>query len=842
LPRGQFGARLIPVLDDLVDLLEREQKIPGFLLDGQTILLEDYLQVRPDQRQRVSRLVGQGRIETGPWYVLADEQIPSGESLIRNLLLGRADTESLGRGMPVLYSPDAFGHPGVLPSIAAQFGLTVGVAWRGIRSDRDLFRWRGPDGSEVVMYHLPPDGYEIGSALSPDPATARRSWEPVRRTLVARATSNHVAVFVGADHHAARSDLHQLRDAIAQLEPEHEVRLSRLEDFLAAARESSGLAVSSGELRYHGYTWTLQGVHGTRAHQKRRNSRLELWLERYAEPMAALARLAGRDRRPRLTWAWRSLVQSHFHDAIGGCASDAVAREVEVRQTTVEGIARELVRESLQDLTGWDPDRARDHPETVRPSLVLWNPAARQREGIVLAQVTRFRKDVLVGPPGNRVPRVGSERGSFALRTAGGEVIPVQLLESRSALERLDARGHYPDQDEVELVRIAFEAPPVGGLGGEVLSLVEGPEIPAWGGAEAAGRRLANQFVEIEVAWDGSLSVLDRSTGRHREGLLRFESEGDVGDTYTFAPAKPARLQSGKGPVGVRVLASGPMVAALEIIGRTAGVATNLLVMLFRDDPYVRCTLRLDNQSVDHRLRLRFSPGGAGMPAVAGSQFGSTARPAVTARPQVQETPVATAPAHRFVGVGGSSPFALFAPGFFEYELEPDGDILFTVLRAVGQLSRGDLATRPGHAGWPTATPQAQCLGYDALDFALGLGGSDWGSPTMLQAGWEDLFLPLRAAWIRDWNGRKDSFSGLELDGEGLALSSVLPATRGDGMVVRFFNLLEQPVEGRLRCSFPVTRAQQVRADEAFLAEMPMVEQRVLFTAQAREIISILIR
>ena len=843
LPRGHFGARLIPVIDDLIELLEREPAVPGFLLDGQTVLLEDYLRVRPEQAPRVRRLVADGRIETGPWYVLADEQIPSGESLIRNLQLGTADTTALGRRMPAMYSPDAFGHPAILPTIAAQFGLEYGVAWRGIRSERDLFHWRGPDGQTLLMYHLPPDGYEIGSGLASEPEDARRAWDPVRRVLLARAASSQVAVFVGADHHAARTDLTRLRDSIARLEPEHEVRLSRLEDFLAAVQGTTGLPVNTGELRQHGYTWALQGVHGTRSHQKRRNSRIELWLERYAEPMAALAWLSGgRDPRPRLAWSWRSLVQSHFHDAIGGCASDAVAREVEVRQTEAEGIARELVRESLQDLSGWDPDRARDAPQTVRPSLVIWNPAARPREGIMLALLTRFRRDVLVGPPGNRVPRVGSDHGSFALRSSSGEVIPVQVLESSSALERLDARDHYPDQDEVELLRVAFEAPPVGGLTGEVLSLVEGPEIPPWGGAEAAGRRLANRFVEIEVAWDGSLSVLDRSTGRHREELLRLEWEQDAGDTYSFAPAKPPRLHRAKGPVRVRVLASGPMVAALEIIGRIAGVATNLLVMLFRDDPCVRCTLRLDNQAIDHRLRMRFSPGGTGMPVVAGSQFGSLVRPAVTERPTVHETPVATAPAHRFVGVGGSSPFALFAPGFFEYELDPEGDILFTVLRAVGQLSRADLAQRPGHAGWPTATPLAQCQGHDALDFGFVLEGSAWGEPAMLQESWENLFLPLRAVWIRDWNGKAPPYPGLELLGSGVVLSSVLPARRSEGVVIRCYNLLAQSTEGVLRCSFDVARAQRVRADETALEELAVADQEIGFTAQAREIISILVR
>jgi mannosylglycerate hydrolase len=839
LPRGQFGARLILVIDDLIDRLEGEPTIPGFLLDGQTVLLEDYLQVRPEQRQRVSRLIAQGRIETGPWYVLADEQIPSGESLLRNLMLGRTDTRSLGQGMQVMYSPDTFGHPAILPSIAAEFGLEYGAAWRGIRSERDLFRWKGPDGREILMYHFPPDGYEIGSTLSSDPDLALGAWEPVRRKLLSRSASSHIAVFVGADHHAARADLSNLRNAIARLEPGNEVRLSRLGDFLAGVQGTEGLLTVSGEQRHHGYTWTLQGVHGTRSHQKRRNSRIELWLERYAEPLAALSRrVKGRDRRPRLTWAWRTLVQSHFHDAIGGCASDAVALELDGRQTEVEGIARELVRESLQDLAGWDPDRARDRPEEVSPSLLIWNPAPRTREGIVLAQVTRFRRDVLVGPPGNRVPRVNNESGHFAFRTLTGEVIPVQVLGVEPALERLDAIHHYPDQDEVELIRVAFEAPPVGGLSSQVLSLASGDKIPAWGGAEAAGRRIANEQVEIEVARDGSLSVLDRSTGERREDLLRFESETDLGDCYTFNPARPPRIRQSKGPARVRVLASGPMVAALEIAAQV-GV---LLIVLFRDNPFIRCTLRFDNQAVDCRLRARLLSGIAGVPAVAGAQFGTEVRRRVIDRPHVNETPVATAPAHRFVGIPGSPGLALFAPGFFEYELEHEGALLFTILRAVGQLSRGNLSTRPGHAGWPTPTPLAQCPGADTVDFALALGNGDWGDPAMLHRSWEDLFLPLKGRWIRDWNGREEPIEGIELEGEGLALSSVMPAQHGEGLVIRCFNLSAGPSHGRLIFAFPIKRIRRIRADETVVGELtPENQHQVQFTAQPREIVSFLV-
>src|SRR5439155_9130015 len=115
LPRAAFQARLVAVMDELIERLQAHPKYRSFLLDGQTVLIEDYLRARPDREADLRALVKTGRLQVGPWYVLPDEQIPSGEGLLRNLLLGAADAERLGGRLDVLYSPDAFGHPAAWP-------------------------------------------------------------------------------------------------------------------------------------------------------------------------------------------------------------------------------------------------------------------------------------------------------------------------------------------------------------------------------------------------------------------------------------------------------------------------------------------------------------------------------------------------------------------------------------------------------------------------------------------------------------------------------------------------------------------------------------------------------
>lgn len=831
LPEPTFRVRLVGMLDDVLEKLENCPELHSFLLDGQTILVEDYLAVRPERAAALRRAVRTGRLQIGPWYVLADEQIPSGESLVRNLLAGRADAARHGGRMDVLYSPDAFGHPAMLPDLAVEFGIEAGVLWRGLADLRgDLACWRGPGGGTLLLYHLPPAGYEIGAGLAAGGGALSEQWAQMRDALAARASSRHVAVFVGADHHRAHSAPGRLLRALQALEPGCEVRVSRLDEFLRAAGDrASTLPERTGELRdAYGYTWTLQGTHGTRAPLKRRNSVLEVRLERIVEPLIALAG-GSDDLRALLDGAWRTLLRNQFHDTICGTTSDAVTLVAQARCAEVEALLDELGRRALHRLTGHEPDRAREgrQPES---RLVLWNPVARERSGVVIADVSWFRRDVLVGPPGRRMPRIGPGAPAFSLARQDGRPIPVQVLGRRLAYERIDADHHYPDQDEVDLVRIAFDPGPVGGLEGCVCGSVRQAGAAGHGdGVRARGRVLANERLAAKLEAGGALTLTDYSTGERYSGLLRMESALDAGDTYTWAPAQGDQPIASAGPTQVRRLADGPLVGILEsrwvfAAGRGARgagrgrIAARLVVRLHRDSGLLHCTLVIDNGATDHRLRLRLPTGLAGQALVTGAAFGTERRAGHTReRPEFRgEQPVATVPAHRFAAVAADRRgLALFMPGFGELEWTPEGDLLFTVLRAVGQLSRADLPTRPGHAGWPEATPLAQCLGQDRIELAIApVTPEQVARPSAMHALWEDAFLPVTAWWLRDAVGRLAVPDGITLEGDGLVLSAVKPAADGSGIVLRCYNPEAVAIAGRWRFGEPRTTAVRVRADE----------------------------
>ena len=135
-PFQQMRARLVTMADRMIPLVERGT-IPSFHFDGQTIVLDDYLEMRPRAEPRLRSLIRAGKIQVGPWYVLADSFLVSGESLIRNLEIGMAIARRFGRPLDVGYLPDQFGHIAQMPQILAGFGFTTAVLWRGVGARRD---------------------------------------------------------------------------------------------------------------------------------------------------------------------------------------------------------------------------------------------------------------------------------------------------------------------------------------------------------------------------------------------------------------------------------------------------------------------------------------------------------------------------------------------------------------------------------------------------------------------------------------------------------------------------------------------------------------------------------
>jgi alpha-mannosidase len=843
---------LVAMVDELLD--DPPAGGASFLLDGQTVVIDDYLAVRPERAGALTALLKSGALEAGPWFVQGDELIPGGEAFVRNLLAGRRALRAIGvTAPPVLYCPDTFGHPAALPVLARGFGCTSIIASRGYGGARwpagDAAWWVGPDGERVLFFHLSKSGYETGAHLPPDAATARERWQSIRDDLVARSTLGAVLLMNGADHHARQARLGEAIAVLAAAAKPDDVRASSLTAFgndIAARAATTTLPEIRGELRdSYGWMWTLQGTFATRAHQKRRNARLERLLTRDVEPWAALAARSGaRARKPLVDAAWRSLILCHPHDTICGCSIDEVARAMDARLDEAASQALGLRGDAMFDVIGHVREDARVRRDDWKPVVVVRNPAARPRHGVAVLRLTSFLADVKVGIHPDAAAAPPAKRVTPAI--AGAHA--VQVLSRAVEDELTESPRHYPDDDIVgvtEVVAWLPEIPPYGVRAFRQTTRSRSSEIP--NPARAEGTAISNGRVTVSVDQAGRVALSDHVYGRLIEDLLQWESLVDLGDEYTPSPRDAKFTPQYE---GARVLHRGPVRATIELKWSMRAsrerVQVRVQLIVDADARFVRVRVDGENGAIDHRLRLRIASDVARPRVVADAMFGPVERTPLVVSPEEErmENPLRTAPLHRYVSLFGKSRGAtVFSDGLCEYEADERGATFITVVRAVGELSRGDLPERPGNAGWPTKTPGAQCPGPFGAELALLLHGSRTAIVIDdIERTADDVLLPLTGGTLRSALRVPDPVVGVELQGEGLAFSAAKESEDGAWLVLRCVNLLDEPRSGRWGFGSPITDAHVARLDETVLGKLSVNGNVVEFTAKPREVVTVLVR
>ena len=200
LPFQTFRMRLVGLLDGLLDAMEADDRL-RFTLDGQLATVDDYVEIRPEGAPRIAALVASGRLAVGPWQILMDEFLVSGETIVRNLELGTRRAAELGRVMDVGYLPDMFGHIAQMPQILARAGIVDAVVWRGVPSviDRHVFEWRAPDGSAVRCEYLW-RGYGNARDLFDDPARVPAKLATYLADVAPLFGADDVLAMYGEDH------------------------------------------------------------------------------------------------------------------------------------------------------------------------------------------------------------------------------------------------------------------------------------------------------------------------------------------------------------------------------------------------------------------------------------------------------------------------------------------------------------------------------------------------------------------------------------------------------------------------------------------------------------------
>lgn len=846
-PAERFRQRLVSLIDELLD--DPPPIGRSFLLDGQAVVLEDYLDVRPERASELAALLRDGRVEAGPWYVLADELIPGGEGLVRNLLAGRHALRALrAEAPPVLYCPDSFGHPAALPDIARGFDKPVVILWRGFGGARwpkaNVARWRSASGNDVVLYHLTRSGYELGSSLPTEREQARKRWDRIRTEFTERKAVAPDLLLNGADHHARQRDLDDALARLADAASPDAINAGSLADFavdvLQRVSMSKGVARVRGELRdSYGYAWTLQGTLATRLPQKRRYVLAERDLVRDVEPWVALAAFHhGSSRRHLTRAAWKPVLLCQPHDTLCGCSIDQVARAMAARLESAATQAEGLREDALFDLAGHDPEAARARASEWLPVVLIRNRAPRARTGVAVADVSIKLDDVAVGP--------GSAPRSAPRRRAD-----LPFADATVAHERTESPRAYPDNDAVLRFPVAFWVDNVPGYGITPVPLADG--APAHLPPERVRVRVKGRVISngrLKASWDrrGRIALEDTVTGWRIEDLLRWESLSDDGDAYTPSTGKPklrARL------VDTRVIHGGPIIGAVEQVWRLSArdehIDLRLRIVLDAGASFLRFGVLGDNAARDHRLRLVVRTGIGRGSTVADACFGPVERvpTKVSAHDAKIERPIPTAPLHRYVSLFSAKRGAtLFADGCTEYETRDDA-ISVTLVRSVGELSRNDLPERPGHAGWPAATPEAQCIGLFQAEFGLLFHGPR--VPVVIdeiERAADDILFPLTGATLRSALHVPDAVAGVELRGQGLAFSCLKESEEGDALVLRCVNLLEQRVKGewRFEGKRSIEEAHKARLDETPTEPLDHSASAVRFSAAPREIVTILVR
>src|SRR5512143_339391 len=365
-PFQEFRLRLVHLVDGLLDLLASDRSYKHFMLDGQTIVLNDYLSVRPEAEPVLRRLVQSGRLLIGPWHILPDMFLVSPEAHIRNLLEGERQAQRFGSKMMIGYMPDSFGHIGQMPQILRGFGIDSACLWRGLDDQPAELWWQSPDGSRVLMLYLR-DSYSNGAGLNAAiPVQFTKQLRDAADSLAPHSATGELLIMYGTDHMEPPPESSQAIAFANELLKDYCIVQSTLPKYLAAVRSEIGpkqlrLPVVTGELRSSRRSHLLPGVLSTRMWIKQRNHACENLLEKWAEPFSLFASLvngegpaSGRLARPSalVRAAWRQLLECHPHDSICGCSIDQVHEEMRPRFDQAEQLGDEITRQSLEALAG----------------------------------------------------------------------------------------------------------------------------------------------------------------------------------------------------------------------------------------------------------------------------------------------------------------------------------------------------------------------------------------------------------------------------------------------------------------------------------------------------------
>lgn len=634
----RFRYRLVNMLDGLIEVYNNNDDYKTFHTDGQTIILEDYAEIADEKHvQRLRELIEQKKIMIGPWYVMPDEYLVSGESLIRNLIKGNQVAEKWGASTwKYGYVCDIFGHIAQMPQIFNGFGINYSLLGRGTtENDPVYFRWQSPDGSECLNFNLEPeDGYgafklqvyaDVDNPKADNPVIAEKIKNYIEREI-SRSNIPIVIIMDGSDHSDAVAEVPQYIRKIQEMYPNAEVHhVDLCEQGKLLENYKPVLPVIKGELNktsinLHHYLHLITNTLSSYYPLKKENDECQYILEKETEPMCVTAMLEGRELNSAyVKKAYEYLLKNHPHDSICGCSVDQAHKDMKYRFAQVKEICSVLrdyyIKEDMQ-LT----DEVSADAEQI---LTLYNFLTYETERTVTVDL----KFDLNYPEMFEEPFGYEKINSFKIFDADGNEIPYQLVNIRRG-ERV-RRWNLSATRQKDIHRVTFKAKIPACSKAQYRIVPSEKPVRYLKKLKSGLDYMENEFVKVCIASNGSLTIIDKASGKTYSELGNFVDDCEIGDGwYHVNPVCGSEINSSCINCEIEKVESGVSRCVFKITRRLnvpqementamckkqskhyTELKIETFVGLSEENRYADVKMMVYNTAKDHRLRMFFPTG-----------------------------------------------------------------------------------------------------------------------------------------------------------------------------------------------------------------------------------------
>lgn len=865
---------LLTMMDVTLDILENDPEYASFTMDGHSIMLDDYVEMRPERREQIERLIRAGRLVAGPYYTLAEEFSIAQEALVRNLLFGHKTVESYGgRTGTVAYTPSSWGQTGQLPQILRDFGLDKMMFYRGIshhEADAEWI-WSAPDGTKVLasrfaLYARYNWYYQVHRAVtrgtvfdktyrwgeydevpfrlsdtlsgddqsydlkSPAVHYDKSKLKQAILDMVEREGAHFTTEVFLAMHGHDISVAHPLesqiiKDAQELLADRFRIEHTDLEAFWKAAipqLEMEKLPVLTGERRSYlqkgMWTFLFPGTVSARTYLKQMDFAATRDLVAYAEPLASLAAVFGAEYPVRyLERGWRYLLSNHTHDANGGCAPDAVCADIEYRYRKASDIGGIVAEDAMAHIA------KQLSPEGLPKDavqLVVYNPLPVQRTSVVTLDL--------------ELPRAAGAR-SVRLEADNDPSVERQAVAFEKSSVFMDSIWEVPTILDSNRIKLHAELTGLPGLGYRTYRVIpEERELRNIQSLVTGPNTMENEYLKVKVNGNGTMDLLHKPTGKIYSQLNYLSDQGETGNAWKHAAPRYDRNYSSLGVrANVAVTESGSLTSTIEAdfvfpvpVDYADGQSRNTMLAdlpvkvaytIEKGAKAVKVTLTVDNKAKDHWLRANFPTGLPAEVSWADSHFDVVSRPIpIPDSTGWAEQAGGTHPLRTFVDLtDGTDGLALMPKGIFEYEVFEDDNrtLALTLIRACRiklAVSEEKLTELPDQG--------IQCPGIRTFEYAICAHEGDWKQAGLLRQAAE-YAAPVRVAATGRGQGRLPLEAGFfTLDGDVLQVTAVKQAEDGSGMIIRLFNPTDAEVQAVFRFGVEVECVFRCRMDESHTA------------------------